>query len=73
MGMRGGELYHVFLDGLAMALGELQAGNLSEAVVPFARSKRGVRWGPFSYSRAPTHIVVGSIQPKLASHYLSSR
>lgn len=41
--MRGGELYHPFLDGLAMTLGELQAGNLSEALVPLARSKHGDR------------------------------
>jgi hypothetical protein len=29
-----------------MTLDELQMGNLSEALVPFEESKRGVRWGP---------------------------
>jgi hypothetical protein len=32
-GMRGGESYHAFLDGLTMALGESQAGNPSEALL----------------------------------------
>ena len=41
--MRGGEPNHTFLDGLAMALDELQIGNLSEALAPFTGSKRGVR------------------------------
>jgi hypothetical protein len=31
--MRGGEPYHTFFYGLAMALGELQMGNPSEALV----------------------------------------
>jgi hypothetical protein len=31
MVMRGGEPNHAFLDGLAMELGELQMGDLSEA------------------------------------------
>jgi hypothetical protein len=54
-GMRGGEPNHTFLDGLAMALDELQTGNLSEVLVPFVGSKHRVCWGPSSYSRAPTH------------------
>ena len=33
-GMRGGESYHTFLDGLAMEFDELQTGNSSEALVP---------------------------------------
>jgi hypothetical protein len=45
-----------------MALGELQARNSSEALVPSARSKRGVHWGPSLYSRTPTHIVVDSVR-----------
>jgi hypothetical protein len=40
--MRGGELYNTFLDGLAMGLGELQMGNSSEALVPFAGTKHRV-------------------------------
>jgi hypothetical protein len=32
----------LFLDGLAIALGELRTGNPSEALVSFAGSKRGV-------------------------------
>jgi hypothetical protein len=48
--MRGGELYHAFLDGLAMALAELQIGNPSETLVHFTGSKHVVRWGPSSYS-----------------------
>jgi hypothetical protein len=40
--MRRGELYDAFLDGLAMAFDELQTGDSSEALVPFAISKRGV-------------------------------
>jgi hypothetical protein len=43
--MRGGESNHSFLDGLAVALGELQTGNLSEALGPFVGSKRGIRYG----------------------------
>jgi hypothetical protein len=63
--MKRGEPYHTFLDGLAMALGELQAGNPSEALAPLAGagSKLGVRWGPSSYSQTPTHIVVDPIRP----------
>jgi hypothetical protein len=60
--MRRGESYHAFLDGLEMTLGELQTGNPSEAMVPSTGSKRGVRWGPSSYSLVPTHIVVDSIR-----------
>jgi hypothetical protein len=45
-----GEQNHAFLDGLAMALGELQMGNPSEALVASVGSKHGVRWGPSSYS-----------------------
>lgn len=37
-GMRGGESYHTFLDELAMTLGELEAGTLSEALAPLERS-----------------------------------
>jgi hypothetical protein len=48
--MRGGELSHTFLDGLAMALGDLQMGNPSEALVPFAGSKSRSPRGPSSYS-----------------------
>jgi hypothetical protein len=40
--MRGSESYHAFLDGLAMALDVLQAGNPSEALALLAGSKRGV-------------------------------
>jgi hypothetical protein len=40
--MGGSEQYHTFLNGLEVVLGELQEGNLSEALVPFAGSKRGV-------------------------------
>jgi hypothetical protein len=40
--MRGHESNHTFLDGLAMALDEVQMGNLSEALVPFTGSKRRV-------------------------------
>lgn len=57
MGMRGGEPYHAFLDGLAIALGELQMGNLSETLASLAGSKRGVHWGLSSYSKTLTHIV----------------
>jgi hypothetical protein len=61
--MRGGEPYHTFLDELAMALGELQVGNPSEALAPLAGSKHGVCWGPSSDSQAPTHIVADPIRP----------
>jgi hypothetical protein len=40
-GMRGGELYHAFLDGLAMTLDELQTGHPSEALAPLAGSSMG--------------------------------
>jgi hypothetical protein len=73
MVMMGGEPNHAFLDGLAMTLGELKMGNPSEALVPFVGSKRGVRWGPSSYSRAPTHIAVDSIRPNLTACCLSLR
>jgi hypothetical protein len=70
--MKRGEPYHTFLDGLAMVLGELQAGNPSEALAPLAGpgSKLGVRWGPSSYSQTPIHIfdqdrwLVASIRDK---------
>jgi hypothetical protein len=41
--MRGVEPNHAFLDELAMALGELQTGNTSEAMAPFVGSKRVLR------------------------------
>jgi hypothetical protein len=72
-GMRGGESYHAFLDGLAMALGELQVGNPSEALDPLVGSKRGVRWGLSSYSQAPTHIVVDPVRPGPTARCLSPR
>jgi hypothetical protein len=40
-GMRGGELYHAFLDGIAMMLDELQTGHPSEALAPLAGSSMG--------------------------------
>jgi hypothetical protein len=44
LGGNGGcELYHTFLNGLAMGLGELQPSNPSEALVPSIGSKRRVR------------------------------
>lgn len=42
--MGRGELYHALLDGLSMALSELQPSGPSEALVPFAGFKRGVSW-----------------------------
>jgi hypothetical protein len=33
-----------------MVIGELQTGDLSEALVSSTGSKCGVRWGPSSYS-----------------------
>jgi hypothetical protein len=71
-GMRGGEQCHAFFDRIAIALGELQAVNLGEALVPFAGSKCGVYWGPSSYSRALTNIVVGSIRSEPTACCLSS-
>lgn len=71
-GMRGGEQCHAFFDGIAIALGELQAVNLGEALVPFVGSKCGVCWGPSSYSRALTNIVVGSIRSEPMACCLSS-
>jgi hypothetical protein len=59
--MGAGEQNHTFLDGLAMALGELQMGNPSKALVASVGSKHGVRRGPSSYSQEPTHIVVDSV------------
>jgi hypothetical protein len=56
--MSGGD---TFLDRRAMVLGEIQSGNSIEAMVPSARSKRRVRWGPSLYYRASTHIVVDSV------------
>jgi hypothetical protein len=41
--MGRGELNHAFLDGLAMALGELQTSNPSEVLIPFVGFKHGVR------------------------------
>jgi hypothetical protein len=35
-------LYHDFLDGPAMALGELQPGNTFEALVPFVGPRHGI-------------------------------
>lgn len=49
-GNGGVELYHTFLNRLAMAVGGLQAGNPSDVLVPFIGSKRGVCLGP-------SHIV----------------
>jgi hypothetical protein len=72
-GMRGGEPYHAFLDGLAMALGELQVGNPSEALDALAGSKHGVRWGLSSYSQASTHIVVDPVRPGPTARCLSPR
>jgi hypothetical protein len=66
-----GEQYHAFLDGLAMALSEFQAGNPNEALIPSVGSKPEVCSGPSSYSRAPTHIVVDSIRPEPTARYLS--
>jgi hypothetical protein len=44
-----------------MTLAELQIGNPSEALALLAGSKRGVRWGPSSYTQALTHIVVDPV------------
>lgn len=63
----------LFLDGLAIALEELQAGNPSEALVPSTRTKRGVHWGPSSYSRESIHIIVDSVRPEPTARYLSLR
>lgn len=63
----------LFLDGLAIALDEFQAGNPSEARVPSTRTKRGVHWGPSSYSRESIHIVVDFVRPELTARYLSLR
>jgi hypothetical protein len=71
--MRGGELYHTFLDGLAVMLDELQMGNPSDALVPFTGSKHEVRWGPSSYSRAPSHIVIDSVRLEPMDRCLSPR
>ena len=43
-GMRRGESYHTFLDGLEMVLGEKQSGNPSEALDPFVGPKHEVSW-----------------------------
>lgn len=40
---------------------ELQTGDSSEAPTPSMGSRCGVRWGPYSYSQVPTHIVVDPI------------
>lgn len=56
-----------------MALRELQMGDLSEAPTPFVGSRRGVRWGPSSYSQVPTHIVVGPIRLGPTTHSLFVR
>jgi hypothetical protein len=64
-------LYHIFLDGLALALGEFQMGNSSEPLVPSAGPKSEVSLGPSSYSWAPTHIVVGSVRLEPMARNLS--
>jgi hypothetical protein len=61
-----------FLDGTTMAFNELPIGNPIEALVPSIGSKRGVRWGPSSYSRAPTHIVADSVRSDPMPRCLSS-
>jgi hypothetical protein len=57
-------MYHAFLDGLAMALSELQTDDSSEALVPFTGSKCGFHWLLSPSSWALTHIVTGSVRPK---------
>jgi hypothetical protein len=54
-GMGGGELYHAFLDGLAIALSELQTGNPNDALASLVGSKHGVCWGPSSYSHTDSY------------------
>jgi hypothetical protein len=71
--MRRGELYHAFLNGLGMALDELQTDDLSEALAPFIGSKRGVRWLPSSSFRTLTHTVTGFVRPELMAYCLSTR
>jgi hypothetical protein len=73
VGMRGGELYHAFLDGKAMALDELQASNPSEALAPLGGSKHEVRWGPSSFSQTPNHIVPDPVRPRLMARCLPSQ
>jgi hypothetical protein len=41
IGMRGGEPYHTFLDGLSMALGEIKMGNSSETLVLGSHRRKG--------------------------------
>jgi hypothetical protein len=54
--MREGEPNHAFLDGLPMALGELQMSKPSEALVTFVGSKRG---GPFGdHPHTPRHRLI---------------